>query len=142
MSSALALNWWVSGDQPAADIPADFPFDWARRTLLQYLDFRKYFYGDYYPLTAYTQAADTWMAYELDRQDLGQGMVVVLKRPASTSEGARFKLRGLDPQAVYQVEWLDPGEHTIGRGAELMEAGIAVTLRRNPDSALIRYVKR
>jgi alpha-galactosidase len=142
MSSALALNWWVSGDQPAADIPPDFPFDWARRTLLQYLDFRKYFYGDYYPLTAYTQAADTWMAYELDRQDLGQGMVVVLKRPASTSEGARFKLRGLDPQAVYQVEWLDPGEHTIGRGAELMEAGIAVTLRRNPDSALIRYVKR
>ena len=73
MCSSLCLNWWVSGDVAAERIPPNFPFAWAKQTLEQYLAFRGIYYGDYYPLTGYSQARDVWMAYQLDRPDLGKG---------------------------------------------------------------------
>jgi alpha-galactosidase len=139
MSSALCLNWWISGDQPADVIPAEFPFAWARKTLDQYLAFRKYYYGDYYPLTAYTQAPDAWMAYQLDRPDLGEGLVVVLKRAESPYSAARLRLREVEAGARYRVESLDGGPARMAAGKELIEQGLEVTLAKRPDTALIRY---
>jgi alpha-galactosidase len=142
MCSALCLNWWVSGDVPAQKIPADFPFDWARRTLAQYLDVRKYYYGDYYPLTAYSQARDVWMAYQLDRPDLREGLVVVLKRPESPYAAARLPLRELDAAAQYEIRDLDSGRLTTAAGADLMRQGLPVALEKRPDSALIVYRRK
>lgn len=93
MCSALCLNWWVSGDVPAERIPADFPFAWARQTLEQYLKLRPFYYGDYYPLTPYSQARDVWLAYQLDRPEQGEGLIVALRRPDSPYETARLALR-------------------------------------------------
>jgi alpha-galactosidase len=141
MSSALCLNWWVSEDKPAEIIPPSFPFAWARKTLDQYVSYRKYYYGDYYPLTAYNQAPDTWMAYQLDRPDLGEGLLVVLKRPESPYPAAQLKLRELDPAASYRVESLDTGAKSVHTGRELSERGLNVTLPKLPDTALFRYTK-
>ena len=88
MSSALCVNWGVTGDVPAQKLPDTFPFDWCRRTLEQYLTIRDFYYGDYYPLTSYSQARDVWMAYQLDRPGKGDGLVVVLRRPESPYEDA------------------------------------------------------
>lgn len=139
MSSSLCLNLWIHDDGPAKKIPADFPFDWTRRTLEQYLSFRELFYGDFYPLTEYTQTRDAWMAYQLDRPDLHSGLIVALKRPASPFDSASLKLHGLDPAASYRVEFLDTKTQATHSGAQLMNQGVRVSLARNPDSALIRY---
>ena len=99
MCSSLCLNWWVAGDVPAERIPADFPFDWARAHPGSVpASCEPFYYGDYYPLTGYSQARDVWMAYQLDRPDLGEGLVVALRRPESPYESARFPLRGLEPR--------------------------------------------
>ncbi len=45
----------------------------AKAQIEQYLSIRKYFYGDYYPLTAYSQAKDAWVAYQLDLPESGEG---------------------------------------------------------------------
>ncbi len=142
MCSGLCLNWWVSGDAPAERIPADFPYDWARTTLERYLKFREFYYGDYYPLTGYSQGQDVWMAYQLDRPDLGKGMVVVLRRPGSPYETARFPLRGLDERASYRVANLDAHQERSCPAAELLGAGLEVTLKDKPGSALLLYEKR
>ncbi len=142
MCSALCLNWWVSGDAPAERIPANFPFAWARRTLEQYLKLRQFYYGDYYPLTGYSQARDVWMAYQLDRTDLGQGLVVALRRPDSPYQSARFPLRGLEEKAAYQVTDLDTGERTTRSGADLARDGLEVVLRARPGSALLVYERQ
>lgn len=142
MSSALCLNWWVSGDAPAGTIRGDFPFAWARRTLAQYLELRKHFYGDYYPLTGHSLSRDVWMAYQLDRPDLGQGLVVVLRRPESPYQSARFPLRGLDEHANYQVTNLDSGERTISPGRELGRDGLEIGLKARPGSALLVYERK
>jgi alpha-galactosidase len=139
MSSALCLNWWVSGDVPAERIPDNFPFAWAKTTLEQYLGCRQFFYGDYYPLTAYSQNADVWIGYQLDRPDLQQGMVLLLRRPGSPYESARFPLRGLDARAQYQFADVDTQERSVLTGRQLMEQGLAVNIAQRPGSALFLY---
>jgi alpha-galactosidase len=142
MCSALCLNWWVSGDVPAQNIPDSFPFAWARRTLEQYLDYRQYYYGDFYPLTKYSQSDDAWMAYQLDRPDLGGGLVVVLKRPRSPYQTARFPLHGLDEVANYHISSLANDQQDFRDGKELMQQGLEVHLHEQPDSALLVYQRK
>jgi hypothetical protein len=53
-----------------------------------------------------------------------------------------FKLHGLDAAARYSVTNLDvPGVSEV-TGQELMEKGLLVTLKEQPDSALIVYKRR
>jgi alpha-galactosidase len=139
MCSSLCLNWWVSGDAPAERIPEDFPFAWAKSTLDQYLKIRQFYYGDYYPLTSYSQGGDVWMAYQLDRPDLGRGMVVVLRRPESPYESARFPLSGLDAHASYRVSNLDTQEQDLWTGGQLLGQGLDVILKKRSGSACLVY---
>lgn len=141
MCSSLCLNWWHESDGPARPIRADFPFDWARRTLEQYLAIRDFYYGDYYPLTGYSKAADLWMAYQLDRPDRGDGLVVALRRPQSPYESGRFVLRGIEPAARYAVTNLDTKEAVTLEGSVLMDAGLPVKIAVRPGSALLVYRK-
>jgi alpha-galactosidase len=142
MCSSLCLNWWISGDVAAERIPANFPFAWAQRTLEQYLKLRPFYAGDYYPLTGYSQARDAWMAYQLNRPDLGQGLLVVLRRPDSPYESARFPLRALEEKATYRVTNLDTGEQRTRSGKELLREGLGVLLPAKPDSALLTYERK
>ncbi len=142
MCSSLCLNWWISGDKPADRIPADFPFEWARKTLEQYVQYRQYYYGDYYPLTNYSQAKEDWMAYQLHCGDRGEGLVVVLKRPKSPYVAAAFPLHDLEPQADYLVTDLSTGKVNMLKGESLAEDGLKITLEARPDSALFVYKKK
>jgi alpha-galactosidase len=142
MCSALCLNWWVSGDVPAEPIPAGFPFAWAKATLKEYLALRDFYYGDYYPLTSYSQAGDLWMAYQLDRPEQGDGMVVVLRRPGSPYESARLPLRALRSGANYRVTNLDSSEVTWGTGKDLSQTGLRIVTRNAPASAVFTYQRR
>jgi alpha-galactosidase len=139
MCSSLCLNWWVSGDAPAERIPASFPFAWARRTLEQFRQIQPCYDGDYYPLTGYSQARDVWMAYQLDRPDLGQGVVVVVRRPDSPYQSARFPLRGLDEKSNYRVTDLDTGGQQVLPGRALLREGVEAIVKNRPGSVLLRY---
>jgi alpha-galactosidase len=141
MSSSLCINWNHSGDGVRPKYPEDFPYDWARKTLEQYVSIRDFFYGDYYPLTRYSQDPDQWMAYQLDRPDIAQGLVTVLRRPESPFVSGRFCLQSLDAAATYQVTNLDSGEKVEMTGRDLMEKGVGVTVSQKPGSALLVYKK-
>ncbi len=142
MCSSLCINWNHSGDGVRPSFPADFPFDWARQTLEQYVTIRDFYYGDYYPLTSYSQAADQWMAYQLDRPETGAGLVVVMRRPQSPYEVCRLPLSELAPKATYQVTNLDTGESVTESGRLLMEQGLRVGVTERPGSALWVYQKK
>ena len=137
MCSSLCLNWWVAGDVPAERIPDSFPWDWARATLDQYLRIREFYYGDYYPLTTYSQGKDAWMAYQLNRPDLGKSLLVALRRPDSPYETARFALRDLEPEAFYRITNLDTKDQQRIQGKDLTAQGVPVTLGPRPGSALL-----
>ncbi len=117
----------------------DLDYALLRRLLAQWRAISKYYYGDYYPLTAYRTQDDVWMAWQYDRPELGEGVVVAFRRPGSPYGSARFKLRGLDPAARYRVSNLDTSAGQEITGAELSDRGLPVVLKQPPDSALLTY---
>ncbi len=111
----------------------------AKAQIDQYRGIRKYFYGDYYPLTKYSQAKDAWVAYQLDLPESGEGLVVVLKREECKDGTVTLKLKGLSEGATYEVTDLDTARSRTLTGKDLAGAGLTVELTEQPDSALIRY---
>jgi alpha-galactosidase len=97
------------------------------------------FFGDYYPLSRYDAHDDVWLAWQFDRPETGEGMVLTFRRPNSPIESARYKLRGLEASARYRVTNLDDSATTELTGHELMESGLLVSLTTAPASALIVY---
>jgi len=98
-----------------------------------------YTLGDFYPLTPYSLSPDCWMALQFDRPDLGSGIVEAFRRPESTSEHTRLKLRGLDPEAAYRVRDLDAQSEETLTGRDLMDTGLLVQMGKQPQAALIVY---
>jgi alpha-galactosidase len=109
--------------------------------LEQYLTLRPLYYGDYYPLTAYTQERTAWMAWQFDRPDLGQGMVQVFRRDKSDYESARVKLHALEPDARYTLTNVDAAGATEMTGRELMADGLAIAIKDRPGAVVITYRK-
>jgi alpha-galactosidase len=101
-----------------------------------------YYFGDYYPLTPYSDAADQWMAWQFNRPDLRAGMVQAFRRPQSGDESAQLKLRGLEPDASYVVSDLETGEAKTLAGRDLLERGLTVTLKARPAAAVIVYERQ
>lgn len=133
--STMCPNTTLGPDVRRTDI--DWPL--LRKLIGEWRQVADYFYGDFYPLTKYSLDSDQWMAWQFDRPDLGEGMVQAFRRPNSVYESARFWLQGLDPAARYAVTNLDSKETAELTGKELMETGWLVTLRQQPEAAVIVY---
>lgn len=135
---------WRSFMTPAVDFAADLSGDLTKlkENFKQYQSIHKYFYGDFYPLTEYTQNEDAWMAYQLNRPDLHEGVVVALKRPKSYCTKAIFKLSGLEENAIYEFTDIDNDKTVLIPGKKALEPGLEIELPNNPDSAIFTYRKQ
>ena len=100
------------------------------------------YYGDFYPLTSWTYAMDTWMAWQFDRPEEGQGVVQAFRRPGSYYLAARFNLRGLDPGATYVLKNHDTAGTVEISGGELLDEGLPVVIKDRPGAAVITYKKK
>lgn len=135
-----------------------FPFAWARQMMHELRRARPYYYGDYYPLTisslnrntlfgapfAYAEPVSSlertaWFGYQMHRADLGEGMVMLLRRQESPYDTARLTLRGLKPEAEYEFEDADTGRTQCMRGADLLEKGLEAAIAERPGSSLYFY---
>jgi len=139
MCSSLCINWQHSGDGTWWKFPDNFPFDWAKKTLDQYLTLRDHFLADYYPLTPYTQDQGAWMAWQLHSPEKGEGMVQAFRREQSAYTAIGLKLRGLNPNAVYALKNIDSGAETAQTGLALMETGLPLAIDRQPGAAILVY---
>ncbi|MFC1462207.1 alpha-galactosidase [Verrucomicrobiota bacterium] len=124
---------------PTAPAP-DYPIEWHRRMIEDYQRVRKYYTGDFYPLTGCSTSDKEWFAYQMDRPDLGEGVVVVLRRPKSPFERASFCLQGLDG-AQYEVTDLDSGVKRKISGSSLAAEGLPVEIGERPGSVVVVYIR-
>jgi alpha-galactosidase len=117
-----------------------FEYAWTElgQRLDEYVSIRPMFEGDFYPLTPYSAAADAWIAWQFDRPDLGQGIVLAFRRGGSDT-ALTVKLHGLEPDARYVVTDRNTGKTNEMPGAEMMAQGLALDLPEAPGSALITY---
>ncbi len=117
----------------------DLDYALLRKLVDQWRQVSPCYLGDYYPLTAYSLARDVWMVLQFDRPDLGRGVVHVFRRSESIYESARLKLRGLDPQARYELVDLDVDGSTEMTGREMMDRGVLIVVRDQPSAAVLTY---
>jgi len=95
--------------------------------------------GDFYPLLTFSLATDVWAAWQFDRPDLGEGMVMAFRRHESPFSLWEAKLQGLDPESDYDLlSWDDQSTWRM-TGKQLLEEGFVVIIVDKPGSALFTY---
>jgi alpha-galactosidase len=137
--SALGPGLVFTGDLWHSQYPPVYPASWLKERMAELVILRPYFLGDFYPLLSYSLADDGWAAWQFDRPDLGEGMVLALRRQRSPFIQMQPPLCGLAREARYQVRSCDGGETAIHDGRRLMEQGIPVCIEQQPGSALLVY---
>jgi alpha-galactosidase len=139
MRSALGPGIVTHWSSQALDGGVDLPIETIRRLMDEALAMRKYFYGDFYPLLSFSLAADAWAAWQYDRPDLGEGMIVAFRRHKSPFPRWEAKLQALDPETDYDLfSWDDRSTQRV-TGTQLMTKGFDVTIGEKPGSALFTY---
>jgi alpha-galactosidase len=102
---------------------------------------RQYFYSDYYPITLprkHYMDDNFWLAYQLNRPEQKDGIVLAFRRERKTDESIQAKLKGLVQDARYELFYEDYGVCAIYTGKELMN-GIDIKIPTKPGSLLISY---
>ena len=121
---------------------SDLEFAQVRKFVDEWREVAPNYYGDFYPLTPWSYAMDTWMAWQFDRTEEGQGVVQAFRRPRSSRTAAQFKLRGLDTEATYVVKNFDVAGTRDISGRELLDLGLSVVIKDRPGAVVITYKKK
>lgn len=140
MGPGLAVHYFMYTYRPL-DMP--YPHEWLKERLAEYLRVRECFSGDYYCLDAFHAGVGAWTLMQFDRPDLGRGVVEAFRGEASFYNSADIRLRGLEPEAVYEVEDADNAFTPFAAtGAELMERGVRIPIPEPRSSRLVFYRRR
>jgi alpha-galactosidase len=100
---------------------------------------RPYFFGDFYPLTAYSLEESVWIAWQFDLPEQSKGMVQAFRRPENAEESKTFKLHNLDPRATYELTDFDSASARKMTGRDLMEKGLTIVTKQKPWASIITY---
>ncbi len=95
--------------------------------------------ADYYPLCAFTDSEEDWMAYQFNDYKNGDGIVQVFKRFLSEDTTQKYYLSGLDADTVYRIEDIDTGDYLEATGKQLMVDGIELTILDEMDAKIYYY---
>jgi alpha-galactosidase len=118
-----------------------FPLAEAQAAVAEAKANQKFWYGDFYPLTRCTTAADAWIAYQFHRADLDAGLVLAFRRGECPYPVLQTALRGLGADRQYQVEFIDEArtrQQTTRSGRELL-ADFELRIPQKAASLLVRY---
>jgi len=133
MASSLCLGWTADG--------AGFDLARARKLVGRYREVRHLLVGAWYSLLPYSRSSADWIASQYHRPDLGEGMILVFRRPESRYLTAEVALRGLRAEAIYELRWDRTGETVEKGGGELMRL-LRLTMPEPHRSELIVYRRR
>lgn len=131
----------TTGTNLCVDTRAEtFPAALAKAAIAEAKALRPMVLGDYYPLLAIGLDEGQWCGWQLDRPELGQGMAVFFRRAKSPYAAVDVALRGLDPEAAYEVtfrETYDVRETRTLKGRDL--ARLRADIGQAPGSLLVTY---
>jgi alpha-galactosidase len=129
MGGAVVMGWELTGT---------FNTALAIEDVAEFRALRAYLYGDYYPLTEYSTSDEAWAAFQWDRPEERDGIVLAFRRPLAPEASITVKLGGLELGADYEVSYEDYGLALVKSGRELA-AGLSIKIPESPGSLLIKY---
>lgn len=118
-------------------------FDSAEQMRLRLKDYDeagRYFLCDYYPLSGVVahQHQDLWIARQWHDPKTDSGIILAFRRSLSENVTFAAGLRGIKPDAMYELYDYDSGVTLSVRGTELSK--YRITLKEPRSSILIRYI--
>jgi len=135
LNATFCMFWEITGKYSP-------PIPLIRKRIDEFKELRPYFYGDYYPLTPLAEYLrnDKWMAYQMDRPQQHDGIILAFRRPDCPNDSVRVQLAGLENTAKYELFFEDYGLKIQKQGQELAD-GIDLFSPTKNSSLLIRYQK-
>ena len=124
--------------------PANYPRAMLKQAIAEAKRLRKYYSGDYYPLTDVSVNAHDWSVVQYHRPSEHEGMFVAFRRPKSPF--ASYELRdaqAIDPAGEYEVMFsrsYEPSKPMLLNGQALLHLKIEVD--ESPGSVIVEYRKR
>jgi alpha-galactosidase len=100
-----------------------------------------FFHEDYYPLTPYDSGPGTWMAWQFNRPEKGDGIVQAFRRDQNNDGPHALRLEHLDADAKYEITDMDSPTTRIVSGSDLMQTGLVVSISAKPGAAVFLYRK-
>ena len=110
-----------------------------KANVVQALRCKKYFMGDYYPLTNQQRDPAAWSAYHLYLPQEQEGMILAMRRAKSDVRSMAFDLLTIDPAKRWKFEDYDSGKTWSLSGQEIREKGFEIVIPNRRDSRLIFY---
>ncbi len=109
----------------------------------EYHEIKNCLLGDYYPLIGLVaqRHEDRWIAEQFHDRASGSGIVVAFRRSLAENVTFAAGLKGIDPEAVYELYDCDAGTRTTVSGSELIK-GCRIRLDEPHSSILLRYKRK
>jgi alpha-galactosidase len=124
-----------------AFLDSKFSIEAARQAVAEMKENQKYFYGDFYPLTACSTDPSQFLAYQVHRADLGAGLVLAFRRAKCNSSAISVALGGIEPEAEYKVEFNDEQRQktTKTMSGRTLATDLSLIIPQRGASLLVRY---
>ena len=110
-----AVSATIGGVSQWQLLDADFPFELAREATAELRVNRPYWLGDFYPLTKPSSAPEDWLAFQLHRQDLDEGIILAFRREQCFATTLQVLPRGLNPDGNYFLTLSDESRNRTNR---------------------------
>ena len=83
--------------------PADYPRELLKQAITEGKRIRKYYAGNFYPLSAVTTSPKDWSVLQYHRPNHDDGMVIAFRRHESPDKHLSYVLHEIDPDAQYEI---------------------------------------
>ena len=133
LGNGITLGWDVKD--------TGFDAKQARKNMKEFELLRPLFYGDFYPMTEYSSSKGSWLAYQIHREDIKRGALVMFRRSESPFMTAKFMLRGLKADSIYCLKNLD-SEATCMQDGQTLMSGVGYTLPEPQSSQIWVYEEK
>lgn len=136
-AAAYVGSWW-NVNNPT---PSDEEFQWMADRCNEYFLIRPYFSCDFYPLenSGWSHLHTGWNAYQYDRPEGHDGMIMVFRRRNSTCVTSVFELGGIEADRTYTFTDIDTKEERVITGKSLIEDGFVMNMPEKHSSKIILY---
>jgi len=124
------------------DRTEEYPRDLLKKGIAEAKRIRKYYFGNYYPLTPASASPQDWCVMQYHRLAEQDGMIVAFRRHESPAASLPCTLFEIDPQTRYEITkyvTYDPSEPVAITGKEFQNSTLII--EECPGSLIIEYQK-
>lgn len=134
-AAAWTAAFWCSGFLKMDD----HDFEVTRKAVSDYNKIRDYFYEDFYELEKAYCEDTNWAAYQYDRPNHSDGIIMAFRRRNSSCKHMDLPIKGILRNKTYEFYDIDTEDKVCISGSNLIENGFPLDILEKYSSKIIMY---